>query len=246
VIDTHAHLDALDDPAEEVVHRASEAGVSRVITIGSGIESCRAALQIAESVDCVYAGLGIHPHQAGEGASTEELRPLFSSPCAVAVGETGLDYFRDYAPHDAQRALFDAHLALAAELEKPVVVHTRAANEDTLRVLEGFRGTVILHCFSEPELVDAAAERGYYVSFAGNLTYPNAADLRHAAAEVPIGRVLVETDSPHLAPQPCRGRRNEPAFLIHTLEALAAARGDDAGELEQHIDANATTAFALP
>ena len=245
MIDTHAHLDATDAP-EEVLARARAAGVERVVAIGTGPDSWRTTLDLAEREEGVYAVLGTPPHDAADAPAVAELRPLFASTCAVGVGEIGLDYYRDYAPRDAQLRLFEQQLELATELEKPVVVHTRAANEDTLRVLEGFRGTVILHCFSEPELVDAAAERGYYVSFAGNLTYPNAADLRHAAAEVPIGRVLVETDSPHLAPQPCRGRRNEPAFLIHTLEALAAARGDDAGELEQHIDANATTAFALP
>jgi TatD DNase family protein len=246
VIDTHAHLDALDEPADEIVRRAREAGVSRVVTVGSGLESCRKAVRIAEAEECVYAALGIHPHQAGEDASLRDLRLLFDSSCAVAVGEIGLDYFRDYAPPDAQRRLFANQLELAAELAKPVVVHSRAAAEDTANALAGFDGTVILHCFSEPELLPVALERGYYVSFAGNVTYPNAAELRRAAAEVPKGRILAETDAPYLAPQPCRGRTNEPAFVIHTLEALAAARGDDAGELEAHIDANATAAFGLP
>jgi TatD DNase family protein len=245
MIDTHAHLDAAEAP-EEVVARAREAGVERIVAIGSGLESCRATLALAEREEGVYAALGIPPHDATDGEDADELRGLFSSTCAVAVGEIGLDYYRDYAPREAQRRLFEQQLELASQLGKGVVVHTRAANEDTLRALAGFEGTVVLHCFSEPDLLAPALERGYYISFAGNVTYPNAADLRRAAAEVPTGRILAETDAPHLPPQPCRGRTNEPAYVIHTLEALAAARGEDAGELEQHIEANATAAFALP
>ena len=246
MIDTHAHLDACEDAPTDVVRRAREAGVSRIIAIGSGVESSRAAVALAEQEDGVYAAIGIHPHQAAEDEPFELIRRLFASACAVAVGETGLDFYRDYAPRGAQRRLFERHLELAAELGKAVVVHSRAAAEDTASALAGFDGPVVFHCFSEPELLPVALERGYYVSFAGNVTYPNAADLRRAAADVPPGRILAETDSPYLAPQPCRGRANEPAFVIHTLEALATARGDDAGELEAHIDANATTAFNLP
>jgi TatD DNase family protein len=173
------------------------------------------------------------------------LRRLLAHERAVAVGETGLDYFRDYAPHDAQRTLFDRQLALAAELRKPVVIHTRAAEEDTLAALRDFDGTVILHCFSSPAMLEPALERGWYVSFAGNVTYPKAPELRAAAARVPRDRLLAETDSPYLAPQPVRGGRNEPAFLVHTLAALAEARGEDAAELGAQIDANATVAFGL-
>src|SRR5207302_2548381 len=141
--------------------------------------------------------------------------------------ETGLDYFRDYAPRDAQRALFDRELELASELGKPVVIHTRAADEDTLAALAGFGGTVVLHCFSSPALLEPALERGWYVSFAGNVTYPKAPELRDAAARVPADRILAETDCPYLAPQPVRGRENEPANVVHTLRALAEARGED-------------------
>ena len=157
----------------------------------------------------------------------DQLRELLAHERAVAVGETGLDYFREYAPHDDQRALFDGQLAIAAELGKPVVIHTRSADEDTLAALGGFDGTVILHCFSSPALLDTALERGWYVSFAGNVTYPKAPELREAAKAVPADRILAETDSPYLAPQPVRGARNEPAYVMHTLEVLADARGDD-------------------
>ena len=163
----------------------------------------------------------------------------------MAVGETGLDYFRDYAPRDAQRRLFDGQLAIADELGKPVVIHTRAADQDTLAALSGFAGTVILHCFSSPALLEPALERGWYLSFAGNVTYPKAPELREAARRVPADRLLAETDSPYLSPQAVRGRRNEPANVMHTLAALAEARGQDVGELERQIDANATAAFGL-
>jgi TatD DNase family protein len=247
VIDTHAHLDAGDDDPAEVLRRARAAGVTRVIAVGSGIESCRVALDIAEREAGVYAALGIHPHQAGdeEAKRLDELRELLSRPRAVAVGETGLDHYRDYAPRDRQRELFEAQLALAVELGKPAVVHTRAADAETVAALDGFDGTVVLHCFSSPGLVDPALERGWYVSFAGNVTYPNAYDLRAAARAVPAERLLVETDSPYLSPQPRRGRPNEPANVVHTVAALAAARQEDVDGLAEQIDANADAAFAL-
>ena len=248
MIDTHAHLDACDEPPSELVARARAAGVSRIVAVGSGIESCRAALAFAEHEDGVYAAVGIHPHRAAteEAARIEELRELLTHERAVAVGETGLDHFRDYAPRDRQRALFAAELALAAELDKPVVVHTRYADEETAAALASFDGNVVLHCFSSPALLSVALDRGYYVSFAGNVTFPNAADLREAAARVPADRILAETDSPYLAPVPRRGRANEPANVVYTVAAVAQARGQDPHELEEQIDANATAVFALP
>ena len=247
MIDTHAHLDGSPD-APAMLERARAAGVDRVITVGTTIDSCRAALELAGAERGVYAALGIHPHEAGseDADRLRELRVLLADERAVAVGETGLDFYRDYAPRAAQRRLFEAELELASELQKPVVVHTRAADEATLAALEGFGGTVILHCFSSPPLLDAAVERGYYVSFAGNVTYPKAADLRECVARAPADRILAETDSPYLAPQPVRGRPNEPANVVHTVEVLADARGEDVGELTVRIDANATVAFSLP
>lgn len=247
MIDTHAHLDACGNVAA-VLERARGAGVERVITIGTGIDSGKAALVAAESDPGVFAVLGIHPHDAaGEDADRlEELRALLEHERAVAVGETGLDFFRDYAPRDAQRRLFDLQLDLAADAGKPVVVHTRAAEDATLEALERFEGKVVLHCFSSAQLLPAALDRGYYVSFAGNVTYPKAADLRECAARIPVDRILAETDSPYLAPQPRRGEPNEPANVVHTVEALAQARGDDPAELAARIDANATTVFSLP
>lgn len=247
MIDTHAHLDHEDDPAA-VLARARAAGVARVIAVGSGLASCAATLELAEREDGVFAALGFHPHQAGEESDLGALRELLSHPRAVAVGETGLDWFRDYAPRDRQEALFRAQVALAAEIGKALVVHTRAADEDTVAVLRDLAGdaTVVLHCFSSWRLLEPALAHGWYCSFAGNVTYPKAGELRAAAAEVPRDRLLAETDSPYLAPQPVRGKRNEPAHVVHTLAVLAEARGEDPADLEAVIEENAARAFGLP
>ena len=248
MIDTHAHLDACAEPARDLVARARKAGVERIVTIGSGIDSCRASIAIADDDRGVFAALGIHPHQAGDDDADriDELAELLAHERAVAVGETGLDFFRDYAPRDAQQRLFERQLELAYALAKPVVVHCRAAEAAVAATLAAFDGTVILHCFSSPTLLEPVLERGWYVSFAGNVTYPKAQELRDAATRVPAERLLAETDSPYLAPQPRRGRANEPANVVHTLATLADVRGVEPPELEAQIDANARRAFALP
>ena len=244
MIDTHAHLHACAEPPLELVERARAAGVDRILEVGAWPESWQAVGEFCASTDGVFPVLGIHPHTAGEADAGELQRLERLSP--VAIGETGLDYYRDYAPHDAQRQLFQAHLATAEELAKPVVIHCRAADGDVARALADFEGTVILHCFSSPGLLDAALERGYYVSFAGNVTYRNAADLRSAAQRMPADRILAETDCPYLSPEPRRGRPNEPANVVHPPAAIAEARGDDPHQLAARIDENATEAFGLP
>jgi TatD DNase family protein len=246
VIDTHAHLTSLDD-ADEAIERAAEAGVTRILTVGTSVEDCRRALALADRYEGVFAILGIHPHEAGTATDDDlaALRELHAHPKAVAVGETGLDWFRDYAPRDDQRRLFAAELELAAELGKPVVIHTRAADDDTLADLAGFTGTVVLHCFSSPHMLPTALERGWYVSFAGNATFPKAVELRLAATEVPAARILAETDSPYLAPQPVRGRPNEPANVVHTVAALAQARREEPEELAAQVERNAAACFGL-
>ena len=239
MIDTHAHLDMLDEPAEAVA-RARDAGVTRILTIGT-----QDAVDLADAHEDVYAVVGIHPHEAGAEHDLDELRALHAHPKVVAVGEIGLDHFRDYAPHDAQQDLFAAQMALAVEVDKPIVIHTRAADEDTEQMLRGFGGTVVLHCFSSPHLLSTALDRGWYVSFAGNVTYKNATDLRLAATQVPAERILAETDCPYLAPQPVRGRKNEPAYVVHTLDALAQVRRVEPADLAARIEANATACFGL-
>jgi TatD DNase family protein len=243
VIDTHAHLHACAESPEELLDRARQVGVDRILEVGAWPQRWKEVVTFAAATDGVFPILGIHPHDAGDAdpAQLETLREL--DP--VAVGETGLDYYRDYAPHDAQRQLFQAHLAVAEELGKPVVIHCRAADADVARALGDFDGTVILHCFSSPGLLAPALERGYYVSFAGNVTYPNAYDIRSAAREVPDNLLLAETDSPYLSPQPRRGRPNEPANLVHTAAALAEVRGVEVEELAAQLDRNADAAFGL-
>ena len=245
--DSHAHLDACDEDAAVLVARAQTAGVDTIVTIGTGVASCRAALAIADAHEGVVAALGIDPHQAGtaEAARLDELRELLDHPKAVAVGETGLDAVRRHATPQEQRSLLDAHLALATEFGLPVVIHNREADDETADALSSFEGDVVLHCFSSPELAALAVERRYYVSFAGNVTYPNAASLRAAAATIPSDRILVETDSPYLSPQAVRGTRNEPANVIHTLQALAEVRGEIVDSLARATHENAAAVFGL-
>jgi TatD DNase family protein len=249
MIDTHAHLDAFEDAAA-VLERARAAGVERVVTVGTSVESCRAALALCEREDGVFAALGLHPHEAGAVGEREldELRALLEHPKAVAVGETGLDYYRDLAPRDRQADVFGAQAELAVELGKPLVVHTRAADEDTVAALSRLPAElpVVLHCFSSSELLEPALARGWYVSFAGNVTFPKAPELRWAAGRVPPERLLAETDSPYLAPQPVRGRQNEPAYVVHTVAALAEARGEEPDSTGRRIEANAVALFGLP
>ena len=232
MIDTHAHLDACDDPADARARARARPASTRILAVGTTIERAGGALALAERHDGVFAILGIHPHEAGavDDGRLDELRALLAHPRAVAVGETGLDYFRDYAPHERAAALFDGQLALAAELGKPVVIHTRAADDDTLAALAGFDGTVVLHCFSSPALL-AGGARARLVRLVRRQRHlpERVRPPRRRRAGVPADRLLAETDSPYLAPQPVRGRPNEPAYVVHTLAALAEARGEDAG-----------------
>jgi len=244
VIDTHAHL---GDDAREVIERARAVGVTRIVTVATTLVGARQSIELADAHEGVYVSLGIHPHEAAtfELSRLGELQALLDHPRVVAVGETGLDYFRDYAPAAAQQELFAAQLTLARDAAKPVVIHTRAADDDTRASLEAHAGPVILHCFSSEPLLAPALEHGWYVSFAGNVTYKNAYDLRAAARRVPADRLLVETDSPYLAPQAVRGRRNEPAYITHTYAGLAEVRGSSVAELIAQVDANADAVFGL-
>ena len=247
VTDAHAHLDACDEPAGGARRAGRSVGVTRVVTIGTGIDSCRRALAIADENNGVVAALGIDPHRAAT-AEARTGRGAARAPRASACGRGGGDGPRlpPWTEHAReQRVLFDAQLALAEELDLPVVIHSRAASRETADALAPFHGTVVLHCFSEPDLLEAALERDYYVSFAGNVTYPKAAALRESAALVAEDRLLAETDSPYLAPQPVRGRPNEPMHVRHTLSTLADVRGVGVDALEACIDENAARAFGL-
>jgi TatD DNase family protein len=244
VIDTHCHLDHCDGPAEELIRRARDAGVGRIATVGMNGASIEHALAAAQEFDAVFAIVGRHPHEtAGFGpADLDEIERAAAHPDARAIGETGLDYYRDYAPRADQRRAFEAQLDLAGHFDLPVAIHTRAAEDDTFAILAEHADrlpAVILHCFSAPDRLDECVERGYLCSFAGNVTYPKATGLQQAARDVPAGLLLVETDAPYLSPQPVRGKRNEPANVVHTAEHVAELRGIAYAELEQTVEANA-------
>ncbi|MFL5842652.1 MAG: TatD family hydrolase [Thermoleophilaceae bacterium] len=242
MVDTHCHLDMCEEGSLE---RARDAGVSRIATIGMNPESFEKALGLAHGNDDVYAIVGIHPNEAA-GFDDDKLTLVHERAQAdkvVAVGETGLDYYRDYAPRDDQHRSFAAHLELAEELDLPVVIHTRQAEEDTFNALRGFGGTVVLHCFSSPARVEECIERGYMCSFAGNVTYPKSRDLQRAAKGIPDELLMVETDAPFLSPQAVRGRPNEPGNVTHTARFVAELRGVDYDELDALVERNAAGVF---
>ena len=247
MIDSHAHLDMIERPTTEVVAAAEQAGVHRVLTIGIDGSSCRVALQLAEDFPQVRVAIGRHPNAATgfDDADRAELAALAAHHDCAAIGETGLDYYREGAPKPDQARAFTAQLELARELDKPVVIHTRAAEDDTLDLLathaDGLR--VILHCFSMPDRLDECLARGYWISFAGNVTFPKAPELREAAARVPADRLLVETDSPFLAPQPVRGKPNEPRHVVATARVVAEARGVPFATVEADVERNAAALF---
>jgi TatD DNase family protein len=248
MVDTHCHLDACEPPDAELVARARDAGVTRIATVGTNAASIGHALSAADAHDAVFAIVGRHPHDTTgfDDADLEEIERAALEPRARAIGETGLDYYRDYAPRADQRRAFEAQLELAGRLDMPAVIHTRAAEDDTFAVLREHAGhvpAVILHCFSAPGRLDESVEHGYLCSFAGNVTYPKAPDLQRAAREVPADLLLVETDSPYLSPQPRRGRPNEPANVTHTARFVAGLRDVSYGELERQVETNAARAF---
>jgi TatD DNase family protein len=247
VIDSHTHLDLCEPPDAELVAAATAVGVRRILTVGIDGVSCRAALAAAEAFPQVYAAVGRHPNAAKgfDDADLAELRALAAHERCAAIGETGLDFYRDGAPRADQQRAFAAQIALARETGKPLVIHTRAAEGQTLAQLadeaEGL--SVALHCFSMPDRLADCLERGYAISFAGNVTYRNAVELREAAKLVPDERLLVETDAPYLSPQAVRKQRNQPAFVAHTVEFLALLRGASVAELGALVERNAARLF---
>lgn len=247
MIDSHTHLDRSPGSDAELVAAAREAGLRRILTVGTDSPSCRAAIAAAEAHEEVFAAVGRHPHDSTgyDDAVTEELRELAQHPRVLAIGETGLDDYRDHAPRADQERAFSAHMQLARETGKPLVIHTRAAEDDTIAMLdrEAQGLEVILHCFSMPERLDECLERGWWISFAGNVTYPKAEDLAAAAERVPLDRLLVETDAPYLTPQELRKQRNQPAYVVHTARFVAERRGIAYEELEAAVEANAARLF---
>jgi TatD DNase family protein len=256
MVDTHCHLGLCEADEAELVASARDAGVRRILTVGIDEEASREAIAAAEAHEEVFACVGRHPNGTSgfDDAAAAELAELAAHPRVAAVGETGLDYYRDRAPKSDQRRAFEAQIEIARAVRKPVVIHVRDGAEstegealaETFQLLrtraEGV--TVILHCFSAPPgRVDEAAEAGWYCSFAGNVTFPKAESLREAARLVPDDLLLVETDSPFLAPQPVRGKPNQPANVVATAQRVAEVRGIAYEQLEALVEANATRAF---
>jgi TatD DNase family protein len=246
-VDTHCHLFLMDLQPRDVVEAARARGVDRLICVGVDPETSRRSLELADGIEGVFATAGMHPHDAKDldGSAGARIEELLHDPRVVAVGECGLDFFRMLSPRQDQERALRTHVALSNETGKPLVVHVRDAWPEVLRLLdETSAERVVIHCFSgDTEVARECAARGYYVSFAGNLTYPKSEHLRSAAMVVPLDRLLVETDSPFLAPQKLRGRDNEPANVTYTIEEVARVRGDDERVITEATAANARAAF---
>ncbi len=254
LIDSHAHLDSFGDGLEEILVRARAAGVTHLITIGAsdGLAPNHTAVQIAESHDNVWAVVGVHPHDARivDAAALDTIRALAQSPKVVAIGEMGLDYHYDHSPRDVQQQAFRDFLELARAEKKPVVIHTREADDDTVAILKEARAHEIggvIHCFTGGEsLARGALDLGFYLSFSGVITFKNAEPLRNIVGWAPRDRVLVETDCPFLAPIPHRGKKNEPAFVVYTAATIATAWGVPPAEVYALTSANSARLFGLP
>jgi TatD DNase family protein len=254
LFDTHAHLHFPEFGGDlgEVLARARSAGVRRMLTIGTEIDSARAAVALAEREPDVWAAVGIHPHEAStaDAPALEELERLARHPRVVAVGEIGLDFFRDLSPRDAQDTAFRQQLDLARRLGKPVVLHCRDAHAETLAILAearvGERGG-IMHCFSgDVEIARRCLDLGLLISLAGPVTYPKARALPDVARFVPADRLVIETDCPYLPPQPHRGKRNEPAYLAITAAHVAKLRGEPVERLAARLTENAQALLGIP
>lgn len=251
LVDSHAHLDfaEFEPDREAVMARARAVGVVAVLNVGADLESSRAAVALAERYDFIYAAVGIHPHDASTltPSGLEELRALARHPKVVAIGEIGLDYYRDLSPRPVQRQAFADQLALAAELGLPVVIHSREALNDTLAILRGWTGGGVLHSYSGgPERLEEVLTLGVSIGISGPVTFANAHRLRAVAAAVPLNRLLIETDCPYLTPEPYRGRRNEPAYVWYVAGAVARVRGISAEEVAHITTENAAHLFRLP
>ena len=253
LIDSHCHLDFPDfaDELDAVVERARAAGVETMITIGTRVEAAQRLVEIAERYDDVYFTVGAHPHEAASEAASDfaAMRRVAAHPKCVGIGEAGLDYHYNYAPPEVAKAVFRGQIALARELDLPLVIHTREAEADTAAILKAEMGqgafNGLLHCFtSSRALADTALDLGLSISFSGVVTFKKADELREIARDVPLDRILVETDAPYLAPVPHRGKRNEPAFVAATARAVAEAKGIAPEALAEAARANTLRLFS--
>jgi len=252
LVDTHAHLQwaTFDDDREEVIRRAREVGVECIVNIGFDVVGSRRGVELAEKHEGLYATVGIHPHNASQFDRNVlgELRRVSEHPKAVAIGEIGLDYYRNLSPRTAQRSAFEAQLSLAEELGLPVVIHDRDAHMDTLEILAKFKGRLngIMHCFSgSREMAEQCIKSGFYISFAGPVTFPSSHKLQTIARWIDLNKILLETDSPWLAPQKMRGQRNEPAFLPFIARKIAELKKIPLVELAKVTTKSAKEIFQL-
>ena len=249
MIDSHAHLtdQRFSQDLEAVIRRAREEGVSRILDIGDGVDSSRRSAELAGKHGFIFSAAGIHPHGAGGTERLADLEELLSREKVVAVGETGLDYYRGLSGADRQRALFEESVAMACRRGLPVIVHCRSAADDVHRILRRFPAVSgVMHCFSGgADEAERFLEIGMYISFAGNVTFPRADPIRAAAAAVPLDRILLETDSPYLAPQAVRGKRNEPAYIRHVYRFVAGLRSISPAELAEAVSLNFSKLFGI-
>ena len=247
MIDSHTHLDSCAPANAELVAAARAVGVRRILTVGMDEQTNRTAIAAAHEFGEVFAAVGRHPNAAAgfSDAAAQDLEALVADERVVAVGETGLDFFRDRAPHAEQERAFRAQARIAREHDLPLVIHTRAAEQETLDALRAHAAglRVVMHCFSMPDRLDECLAEGWWISFAGNVTYPRNDALAAAAARVPADRLLVETDAPYLTPQVVRKERNQPAFVAHTARFVAERRGVSYAQLEADVERNAAELF---
>ena len=255
LVDSHAHLDfsQFDADRQEVLARAQEAGVETIVNAGAGLEASRAGVALTETYTQVYAAVGVHPHEAKtlNEDVLAELRALAQHPKVVAIGEIGLDYYRDRSPRPVQRQAFQQQLALAKELGKPIIVHDREAHDDVMSMLrqwvrESYQPVGVMHCFSgDLAMAQEVIEMGFYVSIPGPVTFTNAHRLPELVRALPLERLLIETDCPYLTPHPYRGKRNEPAYVRLVAEAIAQIRGIPLEQVARITTANARALFGL-
>lgn len=253
LVDTHAHIvaEAFDDDRDAVIRRAKEAGVGAIVCIGDSPSASQKAANLARATEGIWATAGIHPHQAVEAPDDvrASLLPFYRQDKVVAVGEVGLDYHYDFAPVDIQQRIFREQIRLACEVGLPLIIHNRESDDDVVRILkeeDARQVGGVFHCFwADAETAKAALEMGFYLGVGGPVTFKNTDDLRSILKEIPLDRLLVETDSPYLAPVPNRGKRNEPAFVVETARALAELKGVDEDEIAAVTYENAKRLFGL-
>jgi TatD DNase family protein len=253
LVDTHAHLQwpSFDKDREEVIGRARKADVKCIVNIGFDLDGSRKAIELAERYEGVTATIGVHPHNASQFNQNvlDTLRRFSENPKVAAIGEIGLDYYRNLSPRETQKRAFEAQLLLAEELELPVVIHDREAHSDILGMLSRFKGRIngVMHCFSgNMEMAEQCVKSGFYLSFAGPVTFPNSHKLHRIAKRIDLNKILLETDSPWLAPQEERGKRNEPAYLPFIAHKIAELKGTPEEEIAETTTENAKEIFQLP